>query len=287
MSCITNQSIKSPITPTWCPGCGDFLILNSLQKAVVELELEEKNTVIFYGVGCSGNMADFNRGYGFHGLHGRSLANALGTKLANHNLKVIIVAGDGDMYGEGLNHFLSVARGNHDITLIIHNNERYSLTTGQSSPTTDKGTKTKSTPMGVIDSPFNPLMMALSANASYVSRAYSAKIPQMVELMKQAILHPGFALVDILQLCPTFNKDHNHPYFAQRIYDLIETDHNPQDKAHALARAQEVEKFPLGIFYQDKNSVPYHAQLQQLQEKALVDQWSDTTNIEKGLIEFR
>ncbi len=286
MSCFTAASIKSPIAPTWCPGCGDFLILNTLQKAITELELEAENTVIFYGIGCSGNMADFNTCYGFHGLHGRALASALGAKLANHNLKIIVIAGDGDMYGEGLSHFLSVARGNHDLTLIIHNNERYSLTTGQSSPTTDEGTKTKSTPFGVIDTPFNPIHMALAANASFVSRGYSAKIPQLLQLMKAAITHSGFALVDVMQLCPTFNKDHTHPWFAERIYDLTEVNHNPQDKMAALTRSLETEKFPLGIFYQNPESVPYHQHLPQFQTNTLINQWTPTVNIEPSLAEF-
>lgn len=286
MSCITSTSIKSSIAPTWCPGCGDFLILNTLQKAIAEVELEEATTAIFYGIGCSGNMADFNKSYGFHGLHGRALASALGAKLANHDLKIIVIAGDGDMYGEGLNHFLSVARGNHDITLIIHNNERYSLTTGQSSPTTDQGTKTKSTPLGVIDESFNPIHMALAANASFVSRGYSAKIPQLLQLMKAAITHPGFALVDVMQLCPTFNKDHTHPWFAERIYDLAEQNHNPQDKMAAITRALETDKFPLGIFYQNPNSVPYHQQLPQLKAGSLISQWQPTVSIQPSLPEF-
>lgn len=286
MSCITTTSIKSPIAPTWCPGCGNFLILNSLQRAVAELELEEKDTAIFYGIGCSGNMADFNKVYGFHSLHGRALANAVGAKLANHNLKIIVVAGDGDFYGEGLNHFISAARGNHDVTVIVHNNERYSLTTGQTSPTSRQGTKTKSTPSGVIESPFNPIMMALTANATFVSRGYSAKLPQMVELIKEGIKHPGFALIDILQLCPSFNKEHNHPWFAQRTYDLAEQNHNSQDKQAALLKSQEAEKFPLGIFYQDQNSQPYHQQLSQLEKQTLISQWPNTINIETGMSEF-
>ena len=287
MSCITTASIKSALTPTWCPGCGDFMILNSLQKAVVELELEEANVVIFYGIGCSGNMADFNRVYGFHGLHGRALPNAIAAKLVNHNLKIIIVAGDGDFYGEGLNHFISLARGNHDVSVIVHNNSRYSLTTGQSSPTTKKGTQTKSTPTGVIEKPFNPIMTALAAEASFISRGYSTKPPQLTELIKAAISHPGFALVDVIQLCPSFNKKENHPFFAERIYDLAAEKHNPEDKMAAITKAQETEKVPLGIFYQDKKSVPYHAQLSQLEKQSLIDQWSATTNIQAAMIKFK
>ena len=287
MSCITNKSIKSPITPTWCPGCGDFMILNALQKALVELELEEANTVLFYGIGCSGNMADFNRAYGFHGLHGRALPSAIGAKLANHKLKIIIIAGDGDFYGEGLNHFISLARGNHDVTAIIHNNSRYSLTTGQSSPTTKKGTKTKSTPTGLVEKPFNPIASALVAEASFVARGYSTKFLELIQLIKAGVSHPGFSLVDVIQLCPTFNKKENHPFFAERIYDLAAEKHDASNKMAAITKAQETEKVPLGIFYQDKESMPYHAHLSQLEKKSLVDQWSAKTNIKKAIRKFR
>lgn len=286
MSCITSASVKSSIAPTWCPGCGDFMILNCLQKSMVELELEEANTVVFYGIGCSGNMADFNNVYGFHGLHGRALPCAIGTKLANHKLKIILVAGDGDFYGEGLNHFISLARGNHDITVIIHNNSRYSLTTGQSSPTTKKGVKTKSTPTGVVEQPFNPISSGIAAEASFVARAYSAKIPQMTQLMKEAIQHPGFALVDVIQLCPSFNKKENHPYFKSLIYDLAEEGHTSQDKAAAMVKAMEIERMPLGIFYQNKDSVPYHAQLAQIEKQTLIEQWPEKRNIEVSVAEF-
>ena len=285
MACITPASIKSPIAPTWCPGCGDFMILNSLQKSIAELQLEEANTVIFYGIGCSGNMADFNRVYGFHGLHGRALPNAIGAKLANHTLKIILIAGDGDFYGEGLNHFLSLARGNHDITVIIHNNSRYSLTTGQGSPTTKKGIKTKSTPTGVVEMPFNPISSALVAEASFVSRAYSARVQQMTELMKAAIQHTGFALVDVIQLCPSFNKKENHPYFNSLVYDLAEEGHNPQDKGAALTKALQTDRMPLGVFYQNTESVPYHAQLPQLHNATLVEQQPTTRNIAAAMKE--
>ena len=287
MSCITTQSIKSPITPTWCPGCGNFMILNALQKALIELELEETNTVVFYGIGCSGNIADFNRSYGFHGLHGRALPNAIGAKLANHNLKIIVIAGDGDFYGEGLNHFISLARGNHDVTVIVHNNSRYSLTTGQSSPTTKKGTKTKSTPTGLVEKPFNPIASALVAEASFVSRGYSTKFLELIQLIKAGISHPGFSLIDVIQLCPTFNKEENHSFFAEKIYDLATEKHDSSDKMAAIIKAQETEKIPLGIFYQDKKSIPYHAHLSQIEKESLIKQRQNKTNIKVAMEKFK
>lgn len=287
MSCHTQQSLASPIAPTWCPGCGDFLIENSLKKAIVELNLEEKNTVIVYGIGCSGNMADFIQVYGLHSLHGRALANAIGVKISNHKLKVIVVAGDGDVYGEGVQHFIAAARGNHDVTLIVHNNARYSLTTGQTSPTSHKGLKTKSTPQGSVEEPINPMALALINKATFVSRAYSVQVPQMVSLFKEAISHPGFALVDVLQLCPSFNKEMNHPWYQERVYDLINTNHSTEDFSQALQIGLDLNKLATGILYQDKNSVPYHAQLSQLQQKSLIEQFPTNIDLTQAISEFK
>ncbi len=288
MACkITPSSIKSPITPTWCPGCGDFLILNALQTAFVQLELEEAKTVIFYGIGCSGNMADFNRAYGFHSLHGRALPNAIGAKLANHDLKIIVIAGDGDFYGEGLNHFISLARGNHDVTVIVHNNSRYSLTTGQSSPTTKQGTKTKSTPTGLIESPLNPMTTAITAGASFAARGYSSQFLELIQLIKAGLSHPGFSLIDVIQLCPSFNKTENQSFFKDKIYELAAENHDPHSKTAALTKALETDKIPLGIFYQNTKSIPYHAHLSQLEKKSLIEQRTHSTNIKIAMTKFK
>lgn len=286
MAAHTTQTIKSPIYPTWCPGCGDFGIWSSLKRAITELQLPEEQLVIVYGVGCSGNMADFNRVYGFHALHGRSIGNAEAIKLANHKLKVIVIAGDGDTYGEGMNHFLSCVRGNHDITMIIHDNQVYGLTTGQGSPTTAKGTKTKTAPLGIVDQPVNPLAIALSADATFVARGYAGRIPHLTNLIKQAIQHEGTALLDVFQPCVTFNKLNTHQWFQAKIYDLQESGHNTEDRAAAWTKSFENENFPIGLFYKNPYSVPYHKQLPQLQEKTLVEQWEDTRNISSLLAKF-
>ena len=193
MTEISINSLLSPITCTWCPGCGNFLILHAIKQALIELKLDESQVVFVYGIGCAGNGADFSRCHGFHALHGRALANAVGIKLANHKLHVIVLAGDGDIYGEGLNHLIEACRGNHDLTLLVHNNGRYSLTTGQAAPTTAKGIKTKSTPTGLIEQPLNPLLMALSAGATFVARGYSTQPAQLTQMFKTALLHPGFS----------------------------------------------------------------------------------------------
>lgn len=280
------QTLKSPNFPTWCPGCGDFGIWASLKRAIEELALPEEELVLVYGVGCSGNMADFNRVYGFHALHGRSIGNAEAIKLANHKLKVIVIAGDGDTYGEGMNHFLTAVRGNHDITLIIHDNQVYGLTTGQNSPTTAKGTKTKSSPLGVVDRPVNPVALALSADATFVARGYAGRIPHLTNLMKQAIMHEGISLLDVFQPCVTFNKINTHQWFQTKIYDLQESGHNTTDKVSAWSKSFEEGTLPIGLFYKDENSVPYHKQLPQLEHETLINQWSDKRDISKLLQSF-
>lgn len=283
---ITLQSIKSPISSTWCAGCGNFSILGAIQNAVTQLQIEEENLVVVYGIGCSGNMADFNRVYGFHALHGRGVANAIGIKMANHKLKVIVIAGDGDTYGEGLNHLISAARGNHDITVLVHNNQMYSLTTGQSSPTTEKGTKTKSTPTGLVEWPLNPLALSLSADATYVARAFTAQMANMIHLIKEAITHEGFSLVDILQPCPTFNKVNTYQWFQERVYNLNEKEHDTTDRQAALQKSIGFEKLPYGLFYQDKERLPYHKHLHQLKEKTLVQQWPGLVDLTPATKEF-
>lgn len=286
MSTITHQSINSSaLSPTWCPGCGDFLILGAVQQALSQLQISEENLVIFYGIGCAGNMADFNRCYGFHSLHGRTLPNAMGAKMANQDLKILCIAGDGDAYGEGVNHIISAARGNHDITLLVHNNSRYSLTTGQVSPTSHKGTKAKSTPQGVIEQPVNPLLLALASDATFVARGYSSNLPLMIELIKAALTHPGFALIDMLQICPTFNKEMNHPWYVERNY-LLDQTHDKTSKQQAMTKAMETDKYPLGILYQDSHSEPFHAQLTQTKEKSLLSQWSEQRDLGPSLHAF-
>lgn len=238
------------IAPTWCPGCGNFAILGAIKNALNELKVEPHRVVFTYDVGCSSNMADFVYGYGFHGLHGRSLPPAAGIKLANPDLKVFSIVGDGGGYGEGVGHFLSLARANHDITVIAHDNFLYSLTTGQKSPTTPKGQVTPSTPFGVFDEPFNPLLTALTNSASFVARGFAGDIPGLTKLLVAATSHVGFSFIDVLQPCPTFNKTRPYTWYREHIYDLEKSGHNKTDLSAAMKVAQENDKFGIGIFYQ-------------------------------------
>mgnify|MGYP005843881807 CR=1 FL=1 len=280
---ISKASLESPYFPTWCPGCGNFGVWTALKNALVELSIPEEELVIVYGVGCSGNMADFNRVYGFHALHGRAIPNAIAIKLANHRLKVIVVAGDGDTYGEGLNHLISAMRGNHDITMLVHDNQVYGLTTGQTAPTTAKGTKTKSTPAGAPEVPVNPIGFALTADATYIARGFAGNIKHLTKLIKDAILHPGFSLVDMFQPCYTFNKVNTYHYFKERVYNLQDQGFNADNKVFAWEKTYEHDKLPTGVFYHDPHSTPFHQSLSQLEAGPLVHQSIERVHMDKAL----
>ena len=184
--------------PIWCPGCGDYGILEALRRALAELAVPNEEVVVVSGIGCSSQLPHFMKTYGIHGIHGRAVAIATGVKIANPRLKVVVVGGDGDGYGIGLNHMIHAARRNVGITYVVSNNQVYGLTTGQMSPTTLRGTKTKTTPFGSVDEPVNPLALALAAGATYVARVFSGDVPHLTQLMKSALTHRGFALVDVL-----------------------------------------------------------------------------------------
>lgn len=242
-------NLTYPKNPTWCPGCGNYAIWGALKKGLRDSGIDPNKIVIVYDIGCSGNMADFNKYYGIHALHGRALPTAVGISLVNPELKVIVIAGDGGSFGEGGGHFLNEMRGNHDVTLIVHDNHRYSLTTGQTSPTTLKGDKTKSTPWGAIEDPLNPLAIALVNGASYVAREFAADIPRLATRVSEAVLHKGFSFLDILQPCPVFNPVQSLEWYRERIYKIEENGHDHTKKDMALVKAMELEKIALGTFY--------------------------------------
>lgn len=256
--------------PTWCSGCGDFGIHIALQKSLTNQGLDPSSVMVTFGIGCSGNMNDFLNVYAMHGLHGRGIPNAIGMKVANHEMPVIDIAGDGDTYGEGGNHFLHACRGNHDITVLIHDNGVYGLTTGQASSTAHRGYKSKSTPKGAIDAPLNPLVLAISQGATFVAQGYSMD-PRLHELITLAMQHKGFALLNVLQPCATFNKINTPQYYKEHMYNLPE-DYDPTDKKAAIIKAMENtedDKLPLGVIYREERA-PYHEQLSQLEGGTLV-----------------
>ena len=234
---LTARDFKGKVDPDWCPGCGDFGVLNSIQRACAELGLRPHEILAISGIGCSSNLPGYFNSYAMHTLHGRSLAFATGAKMANHNLNVIATGGDGDGYGIGGNHFTHTARRNVDLTYVVMNNQIYGLTTGQISPTSRDGMKTKSTPFGSVEMPINPITTAIMNGATYVARGYSGDVRHLTELIKGGIQHKGFALIDIFSPCVTFNNDNGHPFFKERVRTLEDEGHDTADWKTACEKA--------------------------------------------------
>ncbi len=248
------------IDVAWCPGCGNFSILKILKDALTELNIAPSELVMVSGIGQAAKIPHYLKCNVFNGLHGRALPPATAIKAVNKKLVVIAESGDGDMYGEGGNHFLHAIRRNPDITNIVHNNMVYGLTKGQASPTSSKGFKTPVQVNGVILEPFNPLAVAIGLGASFVSRAYSDDLEETKEIIKKAIKHKGYALVDLLHPCVTYNKINDRKWFKENTY-YLEDNYDPTDRNEAFKKATEEDKLPLGIFYIDKESVPFEEKL--------------------------
>lgn len=249
-STLSKDAYKGKIHPDWCPGCGDFSVLAALQTALFQLELKPHQVLTVSGIGCSSNLPGFLNTYGMHTLHGRGVAVASGAKLGNHELTVIATGGDGDGYGIGGNHFVHAMRRNINITYVVMDNQIYGLTTGQVSPTSIKGMKTKSSPHGSVENPINPIPMAIVGGATYVARGFSGKQKHLVEILKGAIQHNGFSLVDVFSPCVTYNKDNTYQWFNPRVKILEEEGHDPTDFDAALEKAYKWgDEIPIGLFW--------------------------------------
>jgi 2-oxoglutarate ferredoxin oxidoreductase subunit beta len=248
---------KSEIDIAWCPGCGNYSILGILKQALAELSIRPQDLVVACGIGQAPKTPHYFNTNMFNGLHGRALPAATAIKAANPMLTVIAEGGDGDMYGEGGNHFIHTIRRNPDIAHVVHDNMVYGLTKGQASPTSSRGFKTPVQVDGVILEPFNPLAVAIALNASFVARAFAGDIPQSVEIVKKAILHKGYALVDILQPCVTFNKLNTFKWFKDNTY-YFDASHDPANRGAAFSLAIRTDKLPLGIFYINEEKPSFH-----------------------------
>jgi 2-oxoglutarate ferredoxin oxidoreductase subunit beta len=233
----TAKDFKGKVDPDWCPGCGDFGVLNSLQTACVELGLKPHEILTISGIGCSSNFPGYFNSYGMHTLHGRSLAVATGAKMANHKLNVFVTGGDGDGYGIGGNHFTHTARRNVDLTYIVMDNQIYGLTTGQISPTSRLDMKTKSTPFGSVEFPFNPITSAIMNGATFVARAFSSDTKQLTSLITKAVEHKGFSLISVFSPCVTFNLDNTVKFFRSRVKKLEDEGHDATDWKAACEKA--------------------------------------------------
>jgi len=236
----------------WCPGCGNFRILKSVKDALEELELDPRIVVFVSGIGQAAKTPQYMDVHYFNGLHGRTLPAATAIKASNRGLTVIAESGDGDMYGEGGNHFMHAIRRNPDITNIVHNNMVYALTKGQASPTTRQGFVTPVQTQGVTEEPFNPVAVAIALDASFVARAFAGDARQTTDIIKKAVTHKGYALVDIFQPCVTYNKVNTYAWFKENTYYLDDT-HDPSDREAAFRKATEPGRFPLGVIYLNRN----------------------------------
>lgn len=256
----------SEVQPTWCSGCGDYAIWAAIKRALVELNIPTHEVLFCFDIGCNGNMSDKIKGYRIHSLHGRVLPLAAGAKLGNPNLKVIAFAGDGATYSEGINHFINSIRNNYPITFFVHNNGNYGLTTGQASATTPQAAPRTANPFGPTASTLNPLELAFSLNPSFVARGFSGNIKQLVEIFKDAIMfqEKGFAYVDILQSCPTYNKETTHDWYLERVRDIKENSgYQISDLEAARRIAADMERdIATGVLYRNESTPNYLQRLQ-------------------------
>jgi 2-oxoglutarate ferredoxin oxidoreductase subunit beta len=281
------KNYENSETPAWCPGCGNFGILTALKNALAELEIPPHKVLIVSGIGQAAKLPHYMKCNLFNGLHGRTLPVATGSKIANHELVVLAVGGDGDGYGEGGNHFIHTIRRNPDITYLVHDNKIYGLTKGQASPTSDPGVVTKTTPAGVVTNPMNPLAIAIALGASFVARGYSGSTVHLTEIIKQGIIHKGFALIDILQPCVTFNHINTYAWYSKRIYQLdSDKNYDPNDKIKAFKKSQEWgDRIPIGVFYREKKTT-FEEQLPALKDTPLIKQKIEPLRLKEVMEEF-
>ena len=269
----------------WCPGCGNFSILDAVKRGLVASELEPHQVLLVSGIGQAAKAPHYLNANVFNGLHGRALPVATGAKLANPDLRIIVESGDGCNYGEGGNHFLAAIRRNIDLTLIVHNNQIYGLTKGQASPTSEEGLVTKAQPEGVASLPFNPIAVAVAMQASFVARGFSGMIDHLAGLIQQGLAHEGFALIDVLQPCVSFNKVNTFAWYKKRCYTLPD-EYDATDWQAAMQTAVEWgDKIPLGIIYRNQRT-SFEKRFSVLQHGPLVGQDTNLAELKKILEKF-
>src|SRR5438309_1355364 len=270
---VAMADLKGKVDPDWCPGCGDFGVLAAVQKALVDLQIPNHNVVTISGIGCSSNFPGYINTYGMHTLHGRALAIATGVKLANHELTVLVTGGDGDGFGIGGNHFVHSMRRNVDLLYIVMDNQIYGLTTGQTSPTSRMGMKTKSMPFGNIEAPVNPISLALAAGATFIARGFSGEQKHLTDLIKQGIQHKGFSFIDVFSPCVTYNHDNTYQWFRPRVKKLEDdATYNSSEWQPAIERSIIwADEIPIGKFFERTDVPALHASEPVLKDGALVN----------------
>lgn len=272
-------------TTAWCPGCGNFPILKTFKETMAEMNIEPHQYTMVSGIGQAAKLPHYTRGNTFNGLHGRTLPVATGIRLANHEMLVIVFTGDGDCYGEGGNHLLHAMRRNINVKLFVHDNQVYGLTKGQASPTTGEGTVTKNQPFGVFSEQFNPMALAVAMDCSFAARGFAGDAENLKMLMKEAINHRGFCLVDILQPCVTFNKVNTYDWYRKRVYRLG-PDYRPEEREAAFRTALEWgERIPIGVIYRNDRPT-FEERMPVIRERPLVHQEALRGDVKKMLKEF-
>ncbi len=268
----TLQDFRTTEKSWWCPGCGDFGVLAAMQKALVAVGASPDTTAIVAGIGCSGKIGNYINSYNIHVTHGRALPAALGLKMANRDLMVLVAGGDGDAYAIGMGHFMHALRRNYNVTYIVMDNHVYGLTKGQTSPTSQEGFKTKTTPRGSIERPIHPLMLAVSAGATFVAQGFSSWQPQLASLIQKGIEHPGFSLINVISPCVTYNKVNTYDWYKKTLENLDEdSTYETNDRSAALAKLHQTEELVTGLIYQEA-STPYEALIPGFRKTPLVQQ---------------
>jgi len=286
----TLKDFRNNVKPNWCPGCGDFSVQASIQRAAANLGLEPEQLAIVSGIGCSGRISGYINAYGFHGIHGRALTIAQGLKLANRDLTVIAAGGDGDGFAIGMGHTVHAIRRNIDITYIVMDNQIYGLTKGQTSPRSSFGFQTKSTPQGSIEHALSPLEMAIAAGATFVAQSFSSNVKQLTSLIEEGIKHKGFAFINVFSPCVTFNKINTYDWFKEHIIDLEEiSGYDPTDRTMAMAKIMETGGMLTGLIYRNTEKKSYEDLIPGFREQPLSKQDLHLTEaeFEKLVAEFK
>lgn len=278
----TFKDFRNKVKPNWCPGCGDFSIQASIQRAAANVGLEPEDLAVVSGIGCSGRISGYINAYGFHGVHGRALPIAQGLKMANRELTVIASGGDGDGFAIGMGHTVHAIRRNINITYIVMDNQIYGLTKGQTSPRSAYGFKTKSTPEGSVESALSPLEIAMAAGATFVAQSFSSNLKQLTHIIEEGMKHEGFSFINVFSPCVTFNKINTYDWFKEHIVDLDEvTDYDPTNRVMAMSKIMETDSLACGILYQNKERKSYENLVTGFKQEALSKQ-----NLELNRDEF-
>jgi 2-oxoglutarate/2-oxoacid ferredoxin oxidoreductase subunit beta len=269
----TFKDFRNKVKPNWCPGCGDFSVLAAMQRAFANQGLEPEDVAIVSGIGCSGRISGYVNAYGFHGVHGRALPIAQGLKLANRDLTVVAAGGDGDGFAIGMGHTIHAIRRNVDITYIVMDNQVYGLTKGQTSPRSEMGFKTKSTPKGSIEATIAPMEMALTAGAGFVAQAVSSDLKQLTRLIEEGLKHKGFSLINVYSPCVTYNKVNTYDWFKEHLVNLDDEEgYDPSNRMQAMQKLMEHNGLVTGLIYQNKERKAYEDLIPGFNEKPLVKQ---------------